>query len=142
MSLKQDVKKKGYHFSHLVGKNKTAQAGGVTTAYPNTLTVLVSAALSITFCSTIKVCWHVFRRVTLVHSPIWVKTHTQSSAPLPASAPSSKARKYFEAHHFKIITWGLANFLAMLFLWNTFGLKILLLKGHYGSGSLFCDNLN
>lgn len=121
-----------------MGKNKTTQARRVTTAYPNTLTVLMSAALSIML--TIRVCWHVFRRVIL-HSPIWVKTHTEL-VPLPASAPSSRARKYFEAHHLKIIIWGMASFLAMLLcvcVWNTL-LKILLLKIHYGSGSLFCDN--
>ena len=63
------------------GENETTQAQRVTTAYPNTLTVLMSAALSVMFCSTIRVCWHVFRRVILVDSPIWIKTHIELCDP-------------------------------------------------------------
>ena len=145
----------------------------------------MSAALSVMFCSTIRVCWHVFRRVILVDSPIWIKTHKELCDPSCFSpfiwGPKIFWSPPFENHYLRD---GQLSCNAFFFLWNTFGegnsnplqysclenptdggawwatvhgvaksrtrlsdftslhfgLKILLLKSHYGSGSLFCDN--
>lgn len=81
-----------------------------------------------TECLTIRVCWHVFLRLTLFLHQIWVKTEGPSIG-LCAPSMSSGDWKYFEPQPFKTIAWGVTSFPKIFFCEQVFLVfKNLLLK--------------